>query len=53
MKRYNWALYSQARTQNFQKGVLIAATGDLHRGGLGAVPPDADESSISRYLRVA
>ena len=45
--------YKQARTQEFQKGVLIAATGDLQHEGLGAQPPDADESSISCYLRVA
>ena len=39
--------------QDFQKGALIAATGDLQCKGLGAQPPDADESSISCYLRVA
>ena len=37
----------------FKRGVLIAATGDLQCGGLGAQPPDADESSISCYLSVA
>ena len=37
----------------FKRGVLIAATGDLQRGDQGAQPSDADESSISCYLRVA
>ena len=37
----------------FKRGVLIAATGDLQRGGLGAQPSDADESSIFCCLRVA